>query len=299
MLDEKDELIRDGGLTPSSTSFIMDVGKDIPAITREQTTRRLSIDEPGEITHPSIDSQNFLKSHNQEICTYLSNSLISLKSSQKESSEPQIFRLKDKIYVQLQMFKAESALGNQALKSDMFSGLHRLPMPNLIPGCSNFRQVENSTVKIFGVSQPTIPGIRNVIKYVAKQVESIVWVNLREEPMIYLNQKPFCCREMETLDINLEYLLGIAAVNLQELEERLRADLISLAKDHSNTFDYYYQGETMVNELFSEVVSEGSIKTVRSVFEELTCSESVSVSFWVFLKQLTESFANISFREFL
>jgi hypothetical protein len=243
----------------------LDIGKDIPAEKVIHSDRSLSFDLD---LSPQLLAERFLSSHRDSLIEYISNH-IQLQNRIGQSDNAKLFRVGDKSYLQISMYSAESALGNQALKSDTFPGIHRLPYPNFVGGCSNFRQVKNSRIMVYGVSQPTVLGIKNVLKYVnGCKMDWVFWINLREEPVIYVNEKPFCCRERETLDINLDYLLGIQAGNLQEFEERLRSDLVSLVKEHENTFEYYYQGNTMVNELYCEPALPGSIKTVKQLFEE-------------------------------
>jgi len=55
---------------------------------------------------------------------------------------------------------------------------------------------------IYGVGMPTVEGVRGVLRSVSgssspgagRRVHAL-WVNMREEPMVYINGKPFVLRE--------------------------------------------------------------------------------------------------------
>lgn len=63
---------------------------------------------------------------------------------------------------------------------------------------------------VSGVAQPSIYGIRAVLNGLIgrKQVEQVVWCNLREEPVIYINGRPFVLREFEHPLMNLTAYAG-------------------------------------------------------------------------------------------
>jgi len=55
---------------------------------------------------------------------------------------------------------------------------------------------------IYGVGMPTVQGVRGVLRSVsgssspgAGRHVNALWVNMREEPMVYINGKPFVLRE--------------------------------------------------------------------------------------------------------
>jgi len=55
---------------------------------------------------------------------------------------------------------------------------------------------------IYGVGMPTVQGVRGVLRSVsgssspgAGRRVNALWVNMREEPMVYINGKPFVLRE--------------------------------------------------------------------------------------------------------
>ncbi|TPX58470.1 hypothetical protein SpCBS45565_g07990 [Spizellomyces sp. 'palustris'] len=121
-----------------------------------------------------------------------------------------------------------SVLCRQAiLKSDHFdTGLN----PRLdfhLQGAPNFRSAD---LNIFGVAQPTIPGIRTILTLLgcgptSKGRSQLRWFSSREEPIIYLNRKPFVIRDIEHPLTNIRFVQGISASRLEQMESRLKEDI--------------------------------------------------------------------------
>lgn len=89
-------------------------------------------------------------------------------------------------------------LGSQTvLKSDHCPGCQNTSLPERVEGAPNFREVPGFPV--YGVANPTIDGILSVIKRIgsSKRGRPVFWHNMREEPVIYINGKPFVLREVE------------------------------------------------------------------------------------------------------
>lgn len=75
-------------------------------------------------------------------------------------------------------------------------------------------------------------GVKNLLSKLMDQgFKKIIWVNLREEPVTYINGLPFAPRDVflveiflimqpETLNINLEHLIGIGNLELEAMEQR-------------------------------------------------------------------------------
>jgi hypothetical protein len=101
-------------------------------------------------------------------------------------------------------------LGRQTvLKSDHCPGCQNLNLPERVEGAPNFREIPGFPV--YGVANPTVDGIRAVIQRIStsKGGRPILWHNMREEPVIYINGKPFVLREVERPCKNmLEYTVS-------------------------------------------------------------------------------------------
>ncbi len=53
-----------------------------------------------------------------------------------------------------------------------------------------------------------------------------MWINLREEPIIFINSAPYVLRDAEHPFSNLGSFEGIAPDHLEEMEQRLKEDLL-------------------------------------------------------------------------
>jgi hypothetical protein len=78
--------------------------------------------------------------------------------------------------------------------ADHFANIQKLPDP--IPGCPNFRRVPG--YKVYCCGQPTIAGFEACLAKVCGDIYpkdgKIIWLNLRQEPDVYVNGDPVCAR---------------------------------------------------------------------------------------------------------
>ena len=92
----------------------------------------------------------------------------------------------------------------------------------------NFRQIPGTD--IYALGQPTIEAIDDVLARIRKNhphASKIVWITLREEPIVYINGTPYCLRRENYSLRNMKDYGGISASRLEILEDRLRDDVIS------------------------------------------------------------------------
>ncbi|SNX87857.1 uncharacterized protein MEPE_06568 [Melanopsichium pennsylvanicum] len=105
-----------------------------------------------------------------------------------------------------------------------------------IRGTVNFRRIPGSN--IFATGQPTVDGIRNVVAALQEHYAStsdassypsrtVTWINLREEPIVYINGKPYCLRQKGMSLRNIKAYSGINWDRLLLLEDRLKNDVIN------------------------------------------------------------------------
>ena len=66
-----------------------------------------------------------------------------------------------------------------------------------IEGTPNFRQVPGYLV--FGTGQPTKLGFINALEYLTKDTgaKKVLWTNMRQEPVVYMNGQSFTPRLRE------------------------------------------------------------------------------------------------------
>merc|ERR1711964_670178 len=81
-----------------------------------------------------------------------------------------------------------------AAMADQFDKMQKLPDP--LPGCPNFHRIPG--YKVYTTGQPTLEGIKNVLEKVTGTIYPkdgpIIWLNLRQEPDVYVNGQPICAR---------------------------------------------------------------------------------------------------------
>ncbi|KAH9319094.1 hypothetical protein KI387_020863 [Taxus chinensis] len=172
---------------------------------------------------------------------------------------------------QVMSLRGGSVLGKKTiLKSDHFPGCQNKRLRPQIEGAPNYRRV--GSLPVHGVAIPTVEGIRNVLNLIGAfkngHEKHVLWHNLREEPVVYINGRPFVLREVERPFSNLEYT-GIDRARLEEMEARLKDDILQEAACYTNNIlvtDELPDGQ-MVDQW--EPISEGSVQTPLEVYLEL------------------------------
>eukprot|EP00268_Persea_americana_P018041 TRINITY_DN18855_c0_g1_i4.p1 TRINITY_DN18855_c0_g1~~TRINITY_DN18855_c0_g1_i4.p1 ORF type:complete len:1287 (-),score=280.78 TRINITY_DN18855_c0_g1_i4:321-4181(-) len=168
-------------------------------------------------------------------------------------------------------YRGGSVLGKKTiLKSDHFAGCQNKRLSPQIDGAPNYRQA--GTLPVHGVAIPTVDGIRNVLNHIGAQKNGkqaqMLWHNLREEPVVYINGRPFVLRDVERPFSNLEYT-GIDRGRVEQMEARLKEDILQEAARYGNKIlvtDELPDGQ-MVDQW--ELVTHDSIRTPLEVYEEL------------------------------
>ncbi|XP_028770949.1 paladin isoform X2 [Neltuma alba] len=176
-----------------------------------------------------------------------------------------------KVPEQVMKLRGGSVLGKKTiLKSDHFPGCQNKRLSPQIEGAPNYRQADS--LHVHGVAIPTFDGIRNVLNHIGAQKEGkrvqVLWINLREEPVVYINGRPFVLRDVERPFSNLEYT-GINRERVEQMEARLKEDILVEARRYGNKIlvtDELPDGQ-MVDQW--EQVSCNSVKPPLEVYEEL------------------------------
>ncbi|BGP42410.1 hypothetical protein JCM10450v2_006504 [Rhodotorula kratochvilovae] len=98
-----------------------------------------------------------------------------------------------------------------------------------VRGAINFRRVPGPS-RLYGLSQPTEDGIRTVLQRVRGELGDgarIVWIGVREEPLVNINGTPYVLRQQAVSLRNVKSYSGISAKRLELLESRLKDDVLS------------------------------------------------------------------------
>ncbi|GAA6033114.1 hypothetical protein JCM8097_002951 [Rhodosporidiobolus ruineniae] len=118
---------------------------------------------------------------------------------------------------------------NMILKQDIWLRLAEgQEASTTVRGTINFRRVPGSL--LYGLSQPTEEGIRRVLETVKADVKpgaKIVWVGVREEPLVNINGTPYVLRTAAVSLRNVKSYSGISSTRLELLESRLKSDVLS------------------------------------------------------------------------
>merc|ERR1711917_138207 len=81
-----------------------------------------------------------------------------------------------------------------AAMADQFDKMQKLSDP--LPGAPNFHRIPG--YKVYTTGQPTLEDIKNVLEKVTGTIYPkdgpIIWLNLRQEPDVYVNGQPICAR---------------------------------------------------------------------------------------------------------
>merc|ERR1712106_393373 len=81
-----------------------------------------------------------------------------------------------------------------AAMADQFDKMQKLPDP--LPGAPNFHRIPG--YKVYTTGQPTLEGVKNILEKVTGTIYPkdgpIIWLNLRQEPDVYVNGQPICAR---------------------------------------------------------------------------------------------------------
>jgi predicted protein tyrosine phosphatase len=159
------------------------------------------------------------------------------------------------------------------LKPNHFPRIHqeslqqgRSPQP-LVAGAPNFRRVGRQ--RIYGVGQPTVEGLKEVLARLDAAPGGkgrVVWTNMREEPVLYINGRPHSAHDLESPNVNLESP-GLSPRQVEAQEERLKAEVLAEAARHGGRLLLHDQMPDGSHAPRWERVE--SVRTVKEVYRDL------------------------------
>merc|ERR1711872_964797 len=104
-----------------------------------------------------------------------------------------------------------------AAMADHFEKIQKLPDP--VVGCPNFRRIPG--YKVYCCGQPTAEGFKNCLEKVCGTIYpkdgKIIWLNMRQEPNVYVNGQPICARPPNKIGEYAE--LGVVTRDLIKADE--------------------------------------------------------------------------------
>jgi protein-tyrosine phosphatase len=165
-------------------------------------------------------------------------------------------------------YKSDRVLDATAvLKLDHFPGLARIPF-TLSENVPNFRQIANEP--IFGSAQCLEAGIRDVAEYATENgYTRAIWINLREEAVVYVSGRPFVVRHSDTLMQNVEYP-GIEVDEISAIEQQVKDELQTQVERANGLFMYWYEPRELVSEeTIDHINARVEIKTLDEIYREV------------------------------
>ncbi|KAF1785356.1 Protein-tyrosine phosphatase-like [Phytophthora cactorum] len=154
------------------------------------------------------------------------------------------------------MVQGTKVLNKYVLKTDRFPNCHELDTlhGDIAP---NFRRLEGTP--LYGSAQPSLEGIQMILSQVAADgFTKVVWVNLREEAVIYVNGRPFTARRSAMLNEN-DLVPGITGHKIQVLESSMKTSLQEELKASDNRFEE--------NELIVDTAEPDHVLTLPELYE--------------------------------
>jgi hypothetical protein len=110
--------------------------------------------------------------------------------------------------------------------------------------------------------------ILNVLRDQYKH-ERVLWVNIREEPIVYINGEPYVLRDQWATLRNIKAYSGIAASRLEQMEEKLREDVLEESKVYRGRVLLHSEVLGALIPLWEYVESADHVVTPRSLFRHL------------------------------
>ena len=137
----------------------------------------------------------------------------------------------------------EPVLEGLVMKCDEFGGIHMLKSERPHPECWNLRKMDGD-LPIYGVGQCHLDGILHVARHMRQHegYAKVLWFNMREEPVVFLDGKACAPRLEGALNENVDYLLAIEGFELDAMERRLRDDCVAASNSPSGLSVYFEGG---------------------------------------------------------
>ncbi|KAL7424934.1 hypothetical protein Q5752_000621 [Cryptotrichosporon argae] len=148
-----------------------------------------------------------------------------------------------------------------------------------VRGAIGFRQIPGASV--YATGQPTQNAIETILESVKQRtpdVTNIVWVCLREEPLVMINGSPYCLRRDQFALRNMRDYTGVSAARLEVLEERLKSDVVAeLAEFQGRVLLHSETPDGQVVPIWESVDKE-DVASIREIMDGVR-SDALNLSF--------------------
>eukprot|EP01084_Bolivina_argentea_P074160 134554_1 len=174
--------------------------------------------------------------------------------------------------------KSSVLSGNAMLKVDYFPGCAQLQSNIDAESAINFRYID--AIGVAGVAIPTTAAMQEVIVFCANQWKlksnsgkaNIIWICLREEPVLYVNAEPVVLRELHQPYENLIFT-GITTKRVEAMEKTLKSDAQKECAKFENKLLIHYETDTGNLEAEWQQISADESDSI------MTCHEAYRKSF--------------------
>lgn len=187
---------------------------------------------------------------------------------QVQQTTPQVLNQLEETPQMVVAGRHQEMLGaGRILKQDQFPGMEPRTQSERIDGAPNFRQVEGTNV--YGVGQATVQGLRGVLDRAGAREQTVMWTNMREEPVVYINGRSFSLRLADHPFENSSDYVGQSAERVERADEQLKAEVLREAQQNGGRI--LLHGETADGTVTSEwvEVTPGSVQTTQEVYQQL------------------------------
>ncbi|BEI83204.1 hypothetical protein CcaverHIS002_0310720 [Cutaneotrichosporon cavernicola] len=143
-----------------------------------------------------------------------------------------------------------------------------------VRGAIGFRQVANESVYTTGQpTQEAITTILNIVKKRSPDISKVVWICLREEPLVMINGAPYCLRRDTTALRNMRDYHGVSATRLEVLEERLKSDVEAELNMFGHTLLLHTEASDGKVVPLWENVNPEDVDSIRQVMDDVALRE--------------------------
>ena len=166
--------------------------------------------------------------------------------------------------------RAGSVLGaHTILKIDHWNPTGQLK--TILAGAPNFRQIPETN--IYASAQPTLSALKSIIGMLHESLqpdERVVWINVREEPVIYIDDEPYVLRDRYATLRNIRSYSGINAERLEMMEQRLKEDTLSESTMYNNRLLIHCEvSSKVICPTWVSIEKDSDILTLNEIFTDL------------------------------
>ncbi len=134
---------------------------------------------------------------------------------------------------------------------------------------ANFRKIPGMFV--YGVAQPTVRGMKSVVNSVLSEPDGpskVIWICLREEPIVMVNSVPYVLRDHYFTLRNLKSFMGITPSRLEMMEERLCSDICAELDQYDGKLLLHTETDGHISPMWEQALPS-AIQTLRQVVLQL------------------------------